>query len=63
MPRATWLSTVEAAEFFGVSKATIDDWCYRRRIPFSKPGRDRRFRLSDCERLMEETAVPAEVQW
>jgi len=55
-----WMTTAEVADMFGVSTKTVDDWCYRRRLRFYKPGRDRRFRRSDCNAFMEATAVEAD---
>lgn len=58
---AEWMTTEEVAEFAGVPKRTVDDWCYRRVLKFYRPShtRRRRFRRSEVTEFLERGAVEA----
>lgn len=43
-----YLSKQDIADFYAVSKATIDLWC-RKGMPFAVRQGRRRFRVSECE--------------
>jgi excisionase family DNA binding protein len=56
------LKVEEAAAMLGLTRATLYQWAYERRIPVVKPNGPRgplRFRLSTLQRLIEEWERPA----
>jgi excisionase family DNA binding protein len=50
----TFLSLSETARLINVSERTIHRWIQDGRLPFYKPGRAYRFRMSDIEAFLEE---------
>ncbi len=55
------LDVNEAAELFGVARATIYDWAYQRKLPVVKPSGPRgplRFRLSKMLKLIDQWERP-----
>lgn len=48
-----WISGMEAMEILGVSPRTLQRYRDSGRIPFSKIGKNCRYRLSDIERVLE----------
>jgi excisionase family DNA binding protein len=49
----------EAAEFLAISKGTLYHWVSEKRVPVIKPSRRCiRFRRSDLERWLEDSAAP-----
>ena len=62
--RAKPLTRPEAAEYLGVSPATLVEWAYRNKGPrYSKIGRHVRYRLADLEQFLDDNSrggtVPA----
>ncbi len=56
------LDVREAAALLGLKPATLYQWAYKRRIPVVKlfgPRGALRFRLSDVERLIQDSVRPA----
>lgn len=56
------LDVNEAAELLGLKPATLYQWAYKRRIPVVKlfgPRGALRFRLSDVEKLIQDSLRPA----
>lgn len=56
------LKVDEAAAMLGLTRATLYQWAYERRIPVVKPNGPRgplRFRLSTLQRLIAEWERPA----
>lgn len=53
------MTTTQAAEYIGVSKATLDCWrsTKRRVIKFYKIGRNVRYKRSDLDEYIESCAV------
>ncbi len=51
-----YVTADEAAGFVGVNKFTIYKWALERRVPSYKFGKSRRFRLSDLDRFVQESA-------
>lgn len=53
-------TSAEVAEYLGVPLRTLDQWAYRGVGPrYSKVGKHRRYRWSDCERWLDEHASVA----
>lgn len=52
--RPSMLSTSQAAEIVGVSRATMVRFLEDGRLPFSQPGKHRRIRLEDVLKFKEE---------
>ena len=48
-----WISGMEAMEILGVSPRTLQRYRDSGRIPFSKIGKNCRYRLSDIEHVLE----------
>lgn len=48
-----WISGMEAMEILGVSPRTLQRYRDSGRIPFSKIGKNCRYRLADIERVLE----------
>lgn len=60
--RECLLDVREAAELLGLKPATLYQWAYKRRIPVVKlfgPRGALRFRLSDVEKLIQDSLRPA----
>jgi excisionase family DNA binding protein len=48
----------EAAEMLGISRGTLYNWAYQRRIPAVKMGHSLRFSRLDLERYIEQHKRP-----
>ena len=57
--RDLMLTVEEAAEFLGLSQATIRSWMAHRRIGFTRLGRSVRIPRSAIEEIVERGKVPA----
>lgn len=53
----TWLSPQEAAEYLGVSRATIYRWVKGGKLTIHKMGKVARIKKQDLDRLMEEGKI------
>lgn len=54
---ARWISNREVMDLLGVSSRTLQRYRDSGRIPFSKIGKNCRYRLSDVERVLEACVV------
>lgn len=59
MPSEPYVDKAAAAEHLGVSVRTIEDWVYRRQVPFHHVGRLVRFRLSELDRWVSASTKAA----
>lgn len=55
------LDISETAELLRLKESTIRSWILKRRIPFVRLGRRVFVRRAECERLIEQNTVKAEV--
>jgi excisionase family DNA binding protein len=57
--KAMLVTVPEAAVLLGVSKQTVWTWVYRREIGSVKIGKSRRIRVSEIERFVSASEIPA----
>lgn len=53
------MRTIEVANFFDVTPATVANWCKRSILPHIRIGRNYQFRADAIRRLMREREVRA----
>lgn len=53
------LNIDDAAEYLGVSRGTLYNWCSQRRVPFIKIGSRTMFRKRDLDTWIADHAVAA----
>lgn len=53
------LRPIEAAEMLGISRGTLYNWAYQRRLPIVKLGHTLRFSRLELERYIREHKQPA----
>jgi excisionase family DNA binding protein len=58
-PKGHYMTVPQLAEYLQVSRGTIHNWIYQRKIPYSKIGRRVRFKREDIVRWCENKKVEA----
>jgi excisionase family DNA binding protein len=58
-PRGHYMTVSQLTEYLQVSRGTIHNWIYQRKIPYSKIGRRVRFKREDIVRWCEDKKVEA----
>jgi excisionase family DNA binding protein len=58
-PKGHFMTAIQLAEYLQVSKGTIHNWIYQRKVPCFKIGRRVRFKRDDIEQWAEEKKVKA----
>jgi excisionase family DNA binding protein len=53
-PKGHFMTAIQLAEYLQVSKGTLHNWIYQRKIPYFKMGRRVRFKRDDIEQWSEE---------
>jgi len=56
-PRGHYMTVPQLAEYLQVSKITLHNWIYQRKIPYSKIGRRVRFKREDIVQWCEDKKV------